>query len=133
MVGHGGSSAGSYLADPTSPIPSHCASIVTTSTLRVKMVILGYFHCIIYLANNLKTSTSYVGWAHPGGKELKLCMKNEPSQTGKMHINSCPLVFSCLWFFLVLGNIYCVKCQQVLHHYTVVNINIYIISNSSMY
>ena len=34
MVGHGGSSAGSYLADPTSPIPSHCASIVVTSTLR---------------------------------------------------------------------------------------------------
>ena len=39
MVGHGGSSAGSYLADPTSPIPSHCASIVTTSTVRVKMSI----------------------------------------------------------------------------------------------
>ena len=38
MVKHGGSSAGSYLADPTSPIPSHCASIVTTSTLRVKRV-----------------------------------------------------------------------------------------------
>ena len=38
MVGHGGSSAGSYLADPTSPILSHCASIVATSTLRVKMV-----------------------------------------------------------------------------------------------
>ena len=38
MVGHGGSSAGSYLADPTSPIPaSHCASIVVTSTLRVNM------------------------------------------------------------------------------------------------
>ena len=36
MVGHGGSSAGSYLADPTSPIPSHCALIVVTSTLRVK-------------------------------------------------------------------------------------------------
>ena len=35
MVGHGGSSAGSYLADPTSPIPSHRASIVVTSTLRV--------------------------------------------------------------------------------------------------
>ena len=35
MVGHGGSSAGSYLADPTSPIPSHCASTVVTSTLRV--------------------------------------------------------------------------------------------------
>ena len=37
MVGHGGSSAGSYLADPTSPIPSHCASIVATSTLRVNV------------------------------------------------------------------------------------------------
>ena len=35
MVGHGGSSAGSYLADPTSPIPSHCASIIVTSTVRV--------------------------------------------------------------------------------------------------
>ena len=37
MVGHGGSSAGSYLADPTSPIPSHCASIVMTSTVRVNI------------------------------------------------------------------------------------------------
>ena len=38
MVGHGGSSAGSYLANPTSPIPSHCASIVATRTLRVNSV-----------------------------------------------------------------------------------------------
>ena len=38
MVGHGGSTAGSYLADPTSPIPSHCASIVVTSTVRVNMI-----------------------------------------------------------------------------------------------
>ena len=37
MVGHGGSSAGSYLADPTSPIPSHCASIVATITVRVNL------------------------------------------------------------------------------------------------
>ena len=37
MVGHGGSSAGSYLADPTSPIPSHCTSIVVTSTVRIKV------------------------------------------------------------------------------------------------
>ena len=36
MVGYGGSSAGLYLADPTSSIPSHCASIVVTSTVRVK-------------------------------------------------------------------------------------------------
>ena len=39
MVEHGGSSAGSYLADPTSPIPSHCASIVVTSTVRVKAIL----------------------------------------------------------------------------------------------
>ena len=39
MVGHGGSSAGSYLADPTSPTPSHCASIVATSTVRVNFLI----------------------------------------------------------------------------------------------
>ena len=48
MLGHGGSSAGSYLADPTSPIPSplcchypvskYCSvSIVVTSTVRVKV------------------------------------------------------------------------------------------------
>ena len=35
MVRHGGSSAGSYLTDPTSPIPSHCASVAMASTLRV--------------------------------------------------------------------------------------------------
>ena len=37
MGGHGGSSASSYLAGLTSPIPSHCASIVATSTLRVNI------------------------------------------------------------------------------------------------
>ena len=38
MVGHGGSSAGSYLTNPTYPIPSHCASIVATSKeLRVNL------------------------------------------------------------------------------------------------
>ena len=44
MVGHGGSSAGSCLADPTSPIPSHCASIVVTSTLRVNNEPITYSH-----------------------------------------------------------------------------------------
>ena len=34
MVGHGGSSASSYLTNPTFPIPSHCASIVVTSIVR---------------------------------------------------------------------------------------------------
>ena len=55
MVGHGGSSASSYLADPTSPIPSHYASIVATSTLRVItvdankiMVICWYFPWVLH-------------------------------------------------------------------------------------
>ena len=53
MLGHGGSSAGSYLADPTSAHPlalccnypvSKCpsASIVATSTLRVNLVVQIY-------------------------------------------------------------------------------------------
>ena len=47
MVRHGGSSAGSYFADPTSPIPSHCASIVATSTFRVNvmLVVPSVLHC----------------------------------------------------------------------------------------
>ena len=53
MVGHGGSSPGSYLADPTSPIPSHCASIVVTSTVRVKIytnkAIVTHYNWIIYM------------------------------------------------------------------------------------
>ena len=46
MVVHGGSSAGSYLADPTSPIPSHCASIVATSTLKVNCLQLA---CVVVI------------------------------------------------------------------------------------
>ena len=62
MVGHGGSSAGSYLADPTSPIPSHCASIVATSTLRVKLSVSILTHAqqpdnTSFLTN---TSTSWI-------------------------------------------------------------------------
>ena len=35
MLGHGRSSAGSYLANPTSPIPSHCAAIVLFQSVAV--------------------------------------------------------------------------------------------------
>ena len=52
MVGHGGSSADSYLADPTSPIPSHCASIVVTSTLRVNAEV-GLIACLCSWAMGL--------------------------------------------------------------------------------
>ena len=53
MVGHGGSSAGSYLADPTSPIPSHCASIVVTSTVRVNAWLIA-------------CDTQWLGWLGQG-------------------------------------------------------------------
>ena len=59
MVGHGESSAGSYLPDPTSPIPSHCASIVATSTLRVKL--------------NCKTCDA---WLYSNNKKLNLIVKH---------------------------------------------------------
>ena len=51
MVGHGGSSAGSYLTDPTSPIPSHCASIVATRTLRINVIQMGCVSKAIQAAN----------------------------------------------------------------------------------
>ena len=51
MVGHGGSCAGLYLSNPTSPIPSHCASIVSTSTVRVKS--LEKFKEIEYFINTV--------------------------------------------------------------------------------
>ena len=35
MLGHGGSSAGLYLADPTSAIPSHCAVITLFKSVPV--------------------------------------------------------------------------------------------------
>ena len=38
MVGHGGSSAGSYLADPTSPIPSHCAVVILFKSVPVRQL-----------------------------------------------------------------------------------------------
>ena len=59
MVGHGGSSAGSYLANPTSPIPSHGASVVTTSTVRVNLFTFIHFsvcpHCALWTACTQKS------------------------------------------------------------------------------
>ena len=51
MVGHGESNAGSYLVDPTYPIPSHCASIVATSTLRVNPVLIVKLQCRVNYIN----------------------------------------------------------------------------------
>ena len=61
MVGHGGSSAGTYLAYPTSPIPSHCASIVTTSTLRVNCWNQLLHTFILHVVNYSKTGGKHAG------------------------------------------------------------------------
>ena len=55
MVRHGGSSAGSYLADPTSPIPSHCASTVATSTLRVNSdaILSRQVHQVVFICSHV--------------------------------------------------------------------------------
>ena len=64
MVGHGGSSAGSYLAGPTSPIPSHCASIVATSTVRVKLqnvkvvLTVTWLHALVSLPHSRNNHTN---------------------------------------------------------------------------
>ena len=39
MVGHGGSSAGSYLADPTFPMPLHCAVINLFKSVSVHQLL----------------------------------------------------------------------------------------------
>ena len=59
MVGHGGSSAGSYLTDPTSLIPSHCASIVATSTLKVNMPKFGVQIIIAHQSYEYRTQISF--------------------------------------------------------------------------
>ena len=64
MIGHGGSSAGLYLADPTSPIPSHCASVVATSTLRVNdlqclLTNARVLPCTLTKHNNTESSISF--------------------------------------------------------------------------
>ena len=73
MVGHGGSSAGSYLADPTSPIPSHCASIVATSTVRVNLCA----NILNYILKNTYDRTLNI----EGLGRAKCCINPSPRQT----------------------------------------------------
>ena len=77
MVGHGGSSAGSYLADPTSPIPSHCASVVATSTLRVNPPTLQV---------HWEYSTNYIGLPeYQSGKFPQTWWNTEQHTASKHH------------------------------------------------
>ena len=66
MVGHGGSSAGSYLADPTSPIPSHCVSIVVTSTLRVNNGCTYSFPFLVQFLNIIYLCVLFMTIVHSG-------------------------------------------------------------------
>ena len=79
MVGHGGSSAGSYLADHTSPIPSHYASVVVTSTLRVKKFWISYsyhihvkYSCILTEHTLSKISKAYLNFSYFIGLSLQV-------------------------------------------------------------
>ena len=79
MVGHGGSSTGSYLADPTSPIPSHCASIVATSTLSINYTtMLHYLSCSTekekqqHLVSGTNVCDSLESWGHLVIYEIKI-------------------------------------------------------------
>ena len=72
MVGHGGSSVGSYLADPTSPIPSHCASVVATSTLRVKYA--------VHEVSDAVTNITFIHCRKQNGKGEEHCIHHVLSQ-----------------------------------------------------
>ena len=55
MLGHGGSSAGSYLADPTSPIPSHCAVIILFQSVALSNMVF-LMSCIYHTHHLLVTA-----------------------------------------------------------------------------
>ena len=72
MDGHGGCSADSSLSDSTSPIPSHCASIVATSILRVNFISgVMYLNSVIFTVFSIEYRQSILmrtartcRWAH---------------------------------------------------------------------
>ena len=134
MVGHGGSSASSYLADPTSPIPSHCASIVATSSLRLNnfyqqgvinetmfasllhlcqynhvTLIWNSMRCTIYIYLNMcdaDQTRNYIICNHKGMHQIPI----ECYLQGDYVFNS-NLVFVCLSVCLFVSNI----TQQVMN------------------
>ena len=96
MVGHGGSSAGSYLADPTSPIPSHCASIVMTGTVRVN-----YWHnfATFWKLPCCATQRMLAGWC------LVAFMRNVGNMHGaRRKTNFCSIFWRNIWWC---------KCQYI--------------------
>ena len=61
MVGHGRSSAGSYLADPTSPIPSHCVYVFSPATFVCDMAQLAFDTLAFNVKNTLSKITTKSG------------------------------------------------------------------------
>ena len=104
MVGHGGSSAGSYLADPTSPIPSHCASIVVTSTVRVKKWQAGVC-CRRWATQWESTFATY--WIRLWDFSA-LCFHWYNLLRKIMRFTICSNVGKCLWFTQLSLVSYCV-------------------------
>ena len=78
MVGHGGSSAGSYLADPTTPIPSHCAVIILFKSVSVhQLSCLALKELIVLLmCGSLNISYSPYNWFH-SVLHRKICIYDE--------------------------------------------------------
>ena len=76
--GMGGSSAGSYLADPTSLIPSHCASIVATSTLRVNVLFVIH---VLFIQNTpwIMMLTPLTSPSSPWGTQRRRCWRDPRS------------------------------------------------------
>ena len=102
MVGHGRSSASSYLADPTSPIPSHCAAIVVTSTLRVNIL------CWQTTVNYLPHSRSVICCSHSAHKYQTRCIFDVYVLTLSLHRPQ--------FFFFVS---YVIACTPVTLHYVI--------------
>ena len=82
MVGQGGSSAGSYLADPTSPIPSHCASIVAPSTLSV---------------NDGDNSLRHILFEHVTGHPLKVYHSSKETIAPGRQNNAIADIYEAMW------------------------------------
>ena len=109
MVGHGGSSASSYLANPTSPIPCHCASTVATSTLRVKLVIWGHStYCIIHVQLWFQCDTSVCTC-----KNSRTCRIGRPC-SWVMLSHTCSFCVICMWIIVYMCSH--TGCRYILSH-----------------
>ena len=107
MVGHGGSTAGSYLANPTSPIPSHCYSslAITNNVFSDHLVLLSRYisqfpcylsseSCKHVICNHNTSQNSVFLWFQLSATPYS----HTPSwSTQDMYLSTDELVISHLW------------------------------------